>query len=310
MDKFEAMHAFSTVARAGSFAAAARGLQRSRAQVNKQVIWLEDYLSVSLFSRTTRRLTLTDTGMAYLEVVERILADVREAEHLVQYSQQAPVGDLRLNAPMSFGTRHLAPAMIEFMRQYPEIRVQLILSDDKIDPVSNNFDLTLRIAAPQESPALIDHTITEAHRVLCASPEFVSRYGRPEALRQLSDLPCLHYGNLSSGNYWIFHENEQEKRVRVNGVLCSNNGDVLRDAAVAGLGVAFLPTFIVGPDIQEGRLITLLEQYRPPRLDISLLYPPHRHLSIRVRVLVEFLQQRFSQQPPWESAPRRASALD
>ena len=238
--------------------------------------------------------------MAYLEVVEQILADVKEAEHLVQYSQQTPVGDLRINAPMSFGTLHLAPAIIDFMRQYPEIRVQLILSDDKIDPVSNNFDLTLRIATPQESPALISHTITEARRVLCAAPGFIERYGTPEDIRQLGDLPCLHYGNLSSGNYWIFSHLGQEKRVRVNGVLCSNNGDVLRDAALAGLGVAFLPTFIVGDAIRDGHLVTLLEMYQPPRLDISLLYPPHRHLSIRVRVLVEFLQRRFSVKAPWE----------
>lgn len=300
MDKLTAIKTFSVVAKTENFAAAARQLGLSRSQVNKQVIWLEDHLSVSLFNRTTRRVNLTNMGKAYLERVAVILADLQETENFIQAEHAAPIGDLKINAPMSFGTMHLSSAIVDFMRQYPDIRVQLHLSDDKLDPVSSQFDMTLRIAAQTEQTALIEHQIVDIKRVLCVSTEFIDQHGRPDSLEELRSLPCLHYGNLPSGSAWILKHGHSDHRIQVDGVLCSNNADVLHDAALGGLGVALLPTFIVGDSLRTGKLIQILTEYSAPPLVLSLIYPPNRHLSQRIRLFVKFIQARFGVSPEWD----------
>lgn len=300
MDKLAAMQTFSLVAKTQNFAAAARELGMSRSQINKQVIWLEDHLSVALFNRTTRKVSLTSMGQAYLERVESILADVKEAENQVQSEHAEPVGDLKINAPMSFGTLHLSQAIVDFMKLYPDLRVQLHLSDDKLDPVAGQFDMTLRIATPSEPLALIEHEVVKIKRLLCVAPEFIKKFGEPKTLDELRKLPCLHYGNLPSGSAWILLEEGKQQRVQVNGILCSNNAEVLRDAALAGMGVALLPTFIAGQELQSGRLVSVLHQYHAPELYLNLIYPPNRHLSQRIRLFVKFIQARFGETPVWD----------
>lgn len=294
------MNTFALVAKTENFAEAARQLGLSRSQVNKQVIWLEDHLSVALFNRTTRRVSLTTMGRAYLERVNNILADLKEAENQVQSEQASPVGDLRINAPMSFGTLHLSKAIVDFMHQYPDIRVQLQLSDEKIDPLSRQFDMTLRIAAPTQNVTMIEHHIVDIKRVLCVAPAFIKRFGEPKSLDDLRRFPCLHYGNLPSGSAWILQDGKHQHRVQVNGILCSNNADVLRDAALAGMGIALLPTFIAGQELQSGQLLSVFHQYHPTKLALTLLYPPNRHLSQRIRLFVKFIQQRFGEHPYWD----------
>lgn len=298
MDKLTAMSVFSEVAKTNSFADASRRLGLSRSQVNKLVIALEDDLGVTLFTRTTRKVTLTATGTAYLERVKQILADVSETESLIKDNQENPSGELKINAPMSFGTMHLSQAIIDFMSLYPDIRVQLVLSDEKVNPVSNGFDMTVRIASPSDSMALIEHTIVEARRVICASPQFIERYSKPITLECLKQSPCLHYGNLPSGNNWKLTGPDGEKSIRVNGVLCSNNAEVLRDACIAGMGFALLPTFIAGKALDEGKLVQVLNEYQAPELQLALLYPPNRHLSARIALFVKFMQDRFGQARP------------
>lgn len=298
MDKLTAMSVFSEVAKTNSFADASRRLGLSRSQVNKLVIALEDDLGVTLFTRTTRKVTLTATGTAYLERVKQILADVSETESLIKDNQENPSGELKINAPMSFGTMHLSQAIIDFMSLYPDIRVQLVLSDEKVNPVSNGFDMTVRIASPSDSMALIEHTIVEARRVICASPQFIERYSKPITLECLKQSPCLHYGNLPSGNNWKLTGPDGEKSIRVNGVLCSNNAEVLRDACIAGMGFALLPTFIAGKALDEGKLVQVLNEYQAPELLLALLYPPNRHLSARIALFVKFMQDRFGQARP------------
>ncbi|WDE02150.1 LysR family transcriptional regulator [Thalassomonas actiniarum] len=301
MDKFSAMKAFVDVAEAESFAQAARKTGRSRSQINKLVINLEDHLGVSLLNRTTRSTTLTPTGVAYLERVKGILNDLEETEALLQTNQHSPAGELKINAPMSFGTMHLSPAVIEFMQKYPKISVQVFLSDQLIDPVSNGFDMTVRIASPTDSLALVEHTIVESKRIICASPKFLEQYQEPVTVEQLRDLPCLHYGNLPSGNNWKLHGTDGDKMLKVNGVMCSNNAEILRDAAVAGMGLALLPVFIAGKDLQSGKLVNVLREYTAPPIHLSLLYPPNRHLSARVRLFVKFIQEKFGGSAYWDS---------
>ena len=300
MDRFASMTAFKAAADHDSFAAAARDLGLSRSQVNKLVINLEDHLGVQLFNRTTRKISMTSTGRAFYTRVEAILNDLAEAEAEIQDDQAEPQGEIKINAPMSFGTAHLGPALIDFMQRYPKIRIQLLLDDRFVDPIADGFDMTVRIGEPMDTPSLIDHEIVEAKRLICASPDFLKQHGTPQTPKDLTRLPCLHYGNLPTGSRWHLTGPDGAYDIQVNGVLCSNNGDVLRDAAVKGQGLALLPTFVAGADMQTGRLISILNDYHAPSINVCLLYPPNRHLSSRIRLLVDFLYDRFGNKPYWD----------
>ena len=300
MDKLASLHAFAKVVEEGGFAAAARVLGLSRAQVNRSVINLEEELSVHLLNRTTRSVAPTPAGQAFYERARAILDDLAEAEATIRDDHSEPRGELKINAPMSFGTLHFAPALADFMLEHPQIRVELVLNDRFVDPVAEGYDITVRIAERGEVTSLIDHEIVEVKLVVCAAPEVLQRYGTPKAPADLAALPCLHYGNLPTGRTWRLLGPDGPVDTRVNGVFCSNNGDVLRDAAVKGLGFTKLPTFIVGAELQSGRLVSVLPDYRAPSVYLTLLYPPNRHLSARIRLLVEFIYARFGERPYWD----------
>lgn len=304
MDKFASMSAFIKVVETGSFAEAARQLGQSRSQINRLVINLEDSLSATLLNRTTRQVTLSSTGQAYFERAKTILDDLTETEHFIQSNEEAPSGELKINAPMSFGTLHMGAAIIDFMKRYPQIRIQLVLTDEIINPVSNGFDMTVRIDEPKDTPSLIDHTIIQAKCVLCASPDFIEKYGHPNTLEDIKELPCLHYGNLPTGNNWKLTGPKGEESIRVKGLLCSNNAEILKDAAIEGMGIALLPTFIAGEALQAATLQTILPNYSPPKIYLCLLYPPNRHLSARISLFVRFMQERFGDKPSWDSFAR------
>lgn len=299
MDKFDGMRAFTQVVNAGGFAAAARQMGMSRSAVNKLVIALENELGVQLLHRSTRVVTPTETGLAFHERCIEILASVEEAERSVAQLQAEPKGRLRVNAPMSFGTMHLAPALTDFLVQYPDLQVQLTLSDRFVDPIEEGFDVTIRIAKPQATASLIVHPLATTERVLCAAPDYLKAHGTPVQPEDLRQHSCLHYGQLTTENHWTLIGAAGEQTISVQGVLCSNNGEVLRDAALRGLGVTLLPRFIVGQDLQQGRLQAVLPSYQPSALTISVIYPVNRHLSTKVRLLVDFLQERFRQRSTW-----------
>ncbi|HEY9657188.1 MAG TPA: substrate binding domain-containing protein, partial [Allocoleopsis sp.] len=181
----------------------------------------------------------------------------------------------------------------DFLAQYPDLEVQLTLNDRFIDPIEEGFDLTVRIAKLQETASLIVHPLTSARRVLCAAPSYLAAHGTPTHPDQLRQHSCLHYGQLAVEDQWVLVGPEGEQTISVTGVLCSNNGEVLRDAAVRGLGITLLPIFIVGTELQQGTLQTVLPDYHPPELAIVAIYPVNRHLSTKVRLLVDFLQERF-----------------
>ena len=294
MDKFDSMQAFAQVVDAGGFAAASRQMGLSRSQVNKLVINLEAELGVQLLQRTTRKVTPTDTGLAFYERCRTILADVAEAEQAVANLHAEPKGSLRVNAPMSFGTSHLAPVLADFLIQYPDLQVEVTLNDRFIDPVEEGFDITIRIAAHPTASNLIIHELCPASRVLCAAPNYLKQYGVPDQPDQLKGHSCLHYGHLAPLNQWQLIGLEKNHLIRVQGALCSNNGEVLRQAALRGLGITLLPTFIVGADLEQQRLQVVLSNYQTPEIAIYIMYPIHRHLSRKVQLFATFLQEQFA----------------
>lgn len=296
MDKLDSMRAFTEVVDAGGFAAAARQMGLSRSQVNKLVINLEDNLGVQLLQRTTRKVTPTDTGLAFYERCRAILAEVAEAEAAITQYQTQPKGTLRVNAPMSFGTQYLAPVLPDFLVQHPGLQMELILNDRLIDPIEEGFDVTIRIAARPTANSLIVHPLCPAPRVLCAAPTYLKQQGMPDHPDQLRHHSCLHYGYLAPLNQWQLQGPEQTHTVRVQGKVCSNNGEVLRQAALKGLGITLLPTFLVGADLAADRLRVVLSSYESPAIAVHILYPVSKHLSAKVQLFTEFLQTQFGQE--------------
>jgi DNA-binding transcriptional LysR family regulator len=293
MDKFEQMRAFTQVVISGGFAAAARQMGLSRSTVNKLVIDLENKLGVQLLHRSTRVVSVTESGLAFYERCVEILSSLEEAERSVTQLQLEPKGRLRINAPMTFGTMYLAPVIAEFAVQYPDLQVQLTLNDRFVDAIEEGFDITIRIAEPQPTSSLLVQPLAPAQRVLCASPAYLEKHGMPTHPAELPSHSCLHYGQILGKNRWTLMGADGEHTVIVQGVLCSNNGEVLREAAVRGLGIALLPQFIVEATLQQGQLAIVLPDYTPPGLSIEVLYPVNRNLSTKIRLLVDFLRKQF-----------------
>ncbi len=300
MDRLEGMRAFTRVVEQGGFAAAAREMGQSRSVVNKAVMALENELGTQLLRRSTRKVTPTETGLAFYDRCVQILADVQEAMVAVTELQQNPTGNLRVNAPMSFGTLQLAPVVAEFMAAHPDVHVELVLNDRFVDPIEEGFDITLRIGEPHYATSLITREIVAAHRVLCASPAYLAAAGEPQQPTALRDHRCLHYGYQGSGTHWRLQGPDGSQSYPIGCVLWSNNGETLKVAALQHQGIALLPTFIVGDALQSGQLRTVLGDYRPPQIHLCALYPRHRHLSAKTRLFVELLEQRFGGRPRWD----------
>ncbi|NEQ69762.1 MAG: LysR family transcriptional regulator [Symploca sp. SIO2D2] len=294
MDKFESMSAFTQVIEEGSFAAAARKMQLSRSAVNKLVINLENHLGVQLLYRTTRQVTPTDNGRAFYEHCIDILSSLEEAELAVSQQHSEPKGTLKINAPMSFGISFLGSRIAEFMTRYTEIKIQLTLEDRFVDPISEGYDLVIRIGYPSESPSLVAHPIAVIPRIICAAPSYLKARGIPHNAYELKQHSCLHYSYLATGYQWQFTHQGQEERITVDAVFSSNNGEVLRDAAVQGLGIVLLPDFIVEREIKRGELEIILPNHQSPQLTLCIIYPVNRHLSTKVQLFTQFLQECFS----------------
>ena len=201
---------------------------------------------------------------------------------------------------MSFGTLYLAPLVAEYMSRYPDVQVELVLGDRFIDPIEEGFDVTLRIGEPQPLSSLITRELVDSKRVLCASPGYLRDAGNPRAPAELRQHRCLHYGYQDSGSQWRLAGPSGEQSWAIRCVMWSNNGEILKAAAVADQGIALLPTFIVGPELQSGRLQTLLRDYAPRPTRLFALYPRHRHLSAKVRLFVALLEQQFGTRPWWD----------
>jgi len=297
LDKLTNMRAFTKVVSRGSFSEAAREMRLSRSAVSKYVIDLEAELGVQLLNRTTHSVAPTDAGQRYYERCLAVLADVEDAELSLSQLQVEARGVLRINAPMSFGTLHIGRAVADFMGRHPALRIDLVLSDQPLDTVQEGFDVTVRLTdAPP--PNLIARKIMAAPRVLCASPAYLERAGVPEHPRALRDHLCLNYGHLATGPQWKLTGPDGDHWIQAPWSLCSNNGEVLRDAALAGRGIVLLPTFIVGPYLEDGSLRAVLADYRSPEMSVYALYPPTRYIPFKLRAFIDFLVERLAARRP------------
>lgn len=292
MDLLSGMRVFARVVEEESFAGAAAALGLSRPAVSKQVAWLEDHLGARLLNRTTRQLSLTEVGRAYYERCARILDEVEDASQAVAQLHDTPRGTLRVNAPMSFGQRHVGPAVAAFLARWPELSIDLSLTDRRVDVVDEGYDVVIRIMAMADS-SLIARRVSLTRRVACASPDYLARRGTPTVPDDLADHACLEYDNVAAGGEWIFRRGAETHRVKIAGPLRADNGDVLRCAALAGLGVVQMPTFIIDEDLAAGRLVPVLSDYTSGAVPIWAVYPHNRHLSTKVRMFVDFLAERF-----------------
>jgi DNA-binding transcriptional LysR family regulator len=299
MDKLDAMQAFVKVVALRSYAEAGRQLGLTRSAVSKGVMELEQILGARLLDRTTRRVSPTEAGLAYYERCVDILSRIEETEQQVSRLHDEPRGVLKVNGPMSFGALYLGDAIADFMSSYPELKVELVLNDRFIDPIEEGADITIRIAELQDS-SLIARKLAPARRVLVASPSYIEEHGMPSAPDDLGSHRCLTYGHTTLLQRWHLRKDGEDLVVPVTSILCSNNGDVLRAAALAGRGITSLPTFLVGPDIKAGRLRLVLGAYAPRELGIYALYAPNRYLAAKTRALIDFLVERFGARPEWD----------
>jgi len=294
MDRFEAMQVFCKVVEVGSFAGAADRLGMSTSAVSRLLAQLENLLDARLLNRTTRRISLTESGQAYYQRCLQLLADLAETEEMVSTNTANPRGTLRLTAPLSFGASHLAPALGEFARLHPTLKFDVMLSDRIVDLVEEGMDLAIRIGAIGNLN-LVARRISSARQLLCASPDYLVRRGTPVTPEELAGHDCLSYSYAADSNTWNFRNTAGiENRIKVTGPVLANNGTVLAELAAAGLGITFAPDFIAKPLIDDGRLQTLLPDWEPEPLPICAVYPSRRHLSAKVRSFVDFLGNWFS----------------
>lgn len=299
MKKLQAIEAFVAVVDHQGFSAASEALPFSRAAVSKYVADLERELGGRLLNRTTRRVSLTEAGRAYYARCREILAAVDEADCIVTGMTATPTGTLRINAPMSFGIRQLGPLLAEFRRRYPEILLDLVLADRMVDMVEEGFDVTLRITRPADS-SLVARRVAPCRFAVVASPSYLEAAGRPSRPRDLTGHDCLVYSYAPSPGAWTFSSTGETLTVDVRGSLVANNGDMLCEAAMAGAGVALLPTFIVCDAIRDGSLVPLLADYPVATADIFAVYPTARFLSAKVRLWVDLLVEVLGDNPHWD----------
>jgi len=300
MLSLDALQVFVRIAEAGSVSAAARDLGLSKSAASKKLAALEDRLGARLVNRTTRRLSLTEAGADFLERAQRILAELEEAEHEAGRLTDEPRGMLRVNAPMSFGILHVGPALADFMARHPELAVTLDLDDRRVSLVEEGYDMAVRIADLPDS-SLVARKLAPVRQAVCASPAYWARHGTPAHPRDLARHNCLVYTYLPAQNEWRFRGPGGPFAVHVAGNLRANNGDVLREAALAGLGVYRAPTFLIGGDLGAGRLVTVLDDFADQALAIYAVYPHRRHLPAKVRAFVDFLAGRFGPRPYWDA---------
>jgi len=296
------MTAFVRVAETGSFSEAARRLRSSKSVVSRQIAALETDLGVRLLHRSTRALTLTEAGRGYFDQVVRILGEIDEANRSVSHLQAAPRGRLRVNAPMSFGIRHLAPAIPAFLARCPEVEIDMTLNDRFVDLVDEGFDMAVRIGHLIDS-SLVARKLAPLRRVVCASPAYLAARGVPATPDEIAGHDCLCYSNMSIGDEWKFTTPDGRPwSVEVKGRLRVNNGDALRIAALEGLGLACLPSFIVGADLRTGTLVPVLDGAVHQIGGVFAVYPHTRHLSPKVRAFIDYLAERFGPEPSWDRA--------
>jgi len=300
MDRLECVRMFVAVMETGSFARAAGRLRTSPGQASKRVSRLEAELGVRLLNRTTRALATTEAGQAYFERMRVLLADFDAVEDAVRNVSGTPRGRLRITAPISFGTTQLAPVLVDFARQFPQIELDVSFSDRVVSLVDEGYDIAVRIGSPADSSLIARH-LCEARIAVCASETYLLEHPEPDVPADLASHDCIIDTNFREPGIWAFREQDGGQTViEISGRLHFSNADVALTAAEAGLGIARAPSFIAGPRFRDGRLVPLLREFEPQPLAIYALYPPGRHLAIKVRVFVDFLVAHYRNGPEWD----------
>lgn len=298
MKDINATSIFAAVVEVGSFSGAAERLGVTKSAVSKRVTALEARLGVKLLSRTTRKLSLTEAGQRYFVHVQEALRAIDDAEFAATELQQVPQGTLRISAPMSFGRLHVAPVIPEFLATYPQIKVQMDLSDLSHDIVAGGYDIALKTGELRET-SLVARKLAPLNSVLCASPAYIEHYGAPLSPDELTRHNCLLYSYHTTVNEWVFIKDGDETRIEVSGSYQVNNSEALREAIVQGAGIGRIPTFIAGEDIKAGRLVPVLSDYKMPIKEIYAVFPERRYLPMKVRVFIDFVVDHFGGSTPY-----------
>ena len=295
MDKIETMRAFTAVAQEGSFTAAARRLGMSTKLASKYVQQLEARLETQLFNRTTRSVSLTDVGAAYLERCRPILEQVDELESLVKERQSSLAGPIRITAPTAFGSTRLTEALLPFMLAHHEVTIDLQLTDNRVALVEEGFDLAIRVGALRDS-TLIARKLADMPMIVCAAPAYLDRNGRPKTPQALTTHDCLVDDNQADATVWRFHADQGDVAIKISGALRANSPGAIAQMAIGGIGIARSPHYVVEAALSDGRLEQLLPEFTTDEFGLYALYPPNRHLTARVRSLIDHLVRHLGRQ--------------
>ena len=305
MNQLQSMRVFVKVAELGSFVGAAGALDLSAAVVTRHVADLEARLSTRLLNRTTRRLSLTESGTTYLERVRHILDDLEGVEQMVVARNHEPVGTLRIVAPVVFGLHSLAPVVQSYAARYPDVVPDVTLADRHADLVEEGFDVGILLARHMRSASIVTRRLTTAYMIVCATPAYLTQRGTPAHPEDLLRHPCLSRPSEQGGEERVFTgAGGGQVRVRPVNAIAANNTEMLRQFALLGMGVAILPSYLIGRDLASGRLVPLLGDYRLPPIDISIAYPSRLHLPAKVRTFVDHLVEHFESGGEWLRASR------
>jgi DNA-binding transcriptional LysR family regulator len=298
MDRLTEMEAFATVVDQGGFTDAARKMGISKSAVSKHVSSLEARLGARLLNRTTRRVSPTEIGLVYYDRARRVLNDAGEADSIVTAMQSAPSGQLRISVATDFGVTLLSPILGDFLKEYPEINVNMVLSNRYVELISEGFDMAIRVGELEDS-SLRARKITEATQRMVAAPSYFARFGHPQKIDDLNDHKLLHYSNQPSNSVWrITAPSGERRQVRSQGWLTVNDGQSLLNAAVAGLGIAYLPSFIYHEALRDGLVTDAMPELPKENRGIYAIYPPGRFTQPKVRAFIDFLAGHFADRGP------------
>lgn len=289
MFSWEGITEFVAVAETESFTSASQNLNISTAQVSRQISALETRLSTKLFYRTTRKVSITEAGQVYYQHCRQLLDGLEDAERALTQLQSAPKGKLRVTAPTTFGESRIAPVLNDFASLYPELSIECFFTNQKIDLVDSAYDLAIRLGKLDDS-SMMAKRLSVRKLFVCASPSYLADHSAPHTLAELDDHNCLQ-GTLQ---YWRFHDRGQERNIKIHGKLSFNSGTALLDAALKGLGLVQLPDYYVQESIETGQLVPLLQNFQPSDEGIWALYPHNRHLSPKVRMLIDYMSSNLS----------------
>jgi DNA-binding transcriptional LysR family regulator len=291
--------AFVRVAETGAFARAAERMDISKSILSRRVARLEDQLGAKLLTRSAQGATPTDIGQAYYERASNILADLEAAQEIVADAVTQIAGPIRITAPLSFGTQHLAPALADFARMHPKVELDVSLNDRTVDLLAGGYDMAVRIGNLADS-ALVARKIAPVRGIVVASPNYLDERGRPKHPRELVDHDLLFYANIPTYEQWRFRVGDGWEHVKGRPRFRADNGEMLREAACAGLGIVALPSFIASNAIRSGGLEVILRDFPLEEIGLHLVMPPGRASTARIRALIDFLAARFGPEPSWD----------